>query len=444
MSLPKYETYKPSGIDWIGEVPAHWEVEPLRRMIAAPLANGIFKKKDEFGAGTPLINVFDIYRNDFVVSFETLDRVACTSSEIAAYQVSPGDLFFVRSSLKADGIAAVAIAGHCSEATVFECHLVRARPNPNLIYSRFASYLLNSTYYRSMMVAKAKITTMTTVDQEAILSIPLLIPRLSEQHAIAAFLDREAARIDALVEEQQRLVELLKEKRQAVIRHAITEGLDPTRNIKKSGFDPDQFLPVDWMERRLSTICAFKSGKAHEPHFNDDGPYVCVTARFVSTDGNARKRCSQNFAPACKGDILMVMSDLPNGRALARAFLVDDETPYAVNQRVCAISVLKGNPRFFFYQLNRHYQLLRHDDGVNQTHLPNEAFTRLLLRVPPLSEQDAIVTFLDEETSKIDTLVGETESAISLLQERRAGVISAAVTGKIDVREVLKDQQRAA
>jgi type I restriction enzyme, S subunit len=180
MSLARYKAYKASGVEWVGEIPKHWNVTPLRRMILGPVANGIFKKKEEFGSGTLLINVFDVYRDDFVVNYGTLGRVACTSEEAATYQALPGDLFFVRSSLKAEGIAAVAIAGSCSEPAVFECHLVRARPNPTALYPRFVSYLLNSTYYRSMMVAKAKITTMTTVDQEAILSIPLLIPPLSE------------------------------------------------------------------------------------------------------------------------------------------------------------------------------------------------------------------------------------------------------------------------
>jgi type I restriction enzyme, S subunit len=235
MSLPDYGSYKPSGVDWVGDIPEHWKIQPLRRAISTPIANGIFKKKDQFGSGTLLINVYNIYRQDFVVNIRTLDRVTCTLPEIAAYQVMPGDLFFVRSSLKADGIAAVAMVGPAGEAVVFECHLVKVRPETSVLHSRYASYLLNSQYCRSIMVAKAKITTMTTVDQEAILSVPLVVPPVSEQSSIAAFLNYETAKIDGLVEEQQRLIELLKEKREAVIFHAVTTGLDPNAPMTQSG-----------------------------------------------------------------------------------------------------------------------------------------------------------------------------------------------------------------
>ena len=281
-----------------------------------------------------------------------------------------------------------------------------------------------------------------SVSQVGVVALPL--PPPEEQRAIAAFLGRETGKIDALMEEQRRLIELLKEKRQAVISHAVTKGLKASAPMEDSVIHPGDPLPEGWTTGRLSTVCKFRSGKAHEQVIDEDGPFVCVTARFVSTQGVARKYCTQNFSAARKGDILMVMSDLPNGRALARAFFVIDDTPYAVNQRVCVISAIEGNPRFFFYQLNRNEQLLRHDDGVNQTHLPNEAFTKLQLHLPPLSEQDAIVAFLDAETSKIDTLVDEAETGITLLQERRAALISAAVTGKIDVREFANHEAVAA
>ena len=221
---------KDSGVEWLGEVPEHWQVKPIRRVLSSPLSNGIFKKKEEFGEGALLINVFDIYRQDFKVDFDSLDRVKCDPSEIVNYEVFANDLFFVRSSLKQEGIAVVAIAGNCSEPVVYECHLIRARPNRQVLNGHFGSYVLNSVVYRSKMVAKAKITTMTTIDQEAILSTELPLPSIVEQSAIAAFLDRETARIDALVEKTGKSIELLKERRSALITAAVTGKID-VRNI---------------------------------------------------------------------------------------------------------------------------------------------------------------------------------------------------------------------
>jgi type I restriction enzyme, S subunit len=217
---------KESNVEWLGEVPEHWEISRLRRVISAPLGNGIFKKKDEFGRGTPLINVFDIYTNDFKVRLGTLDRVECTTSEIATYCVQPGDLFFVRSSLKLEGIAAVAVADNWPEAVVFECHLVRVRPVAAVLHPRYASYLLNSDFFRAILISKAKTTTMTTVDQDAISSTHMLIPPPLEQSTIASFLDRETAKIDALVTEVEAAIALLQERRIALISAVVTGKID--------------------------------------------------------------------------------------------------------------------------------------------------------------------------------------------------------------------------
>ena len=217
---------KDSGIEWLGEVPEHWEITRLRRVISSPLVNGIFKKKEEFGEGTLLVNVSDIYQNDFQIKFSDLDRVRCDTNEMNSYQVLPGDLFFVRSSLKQEGIAVVAVASDYMEPAVFECHLIRARPNRRLLNARYGSYLFNSAMYRFEMIAKSKTTTMTTIDQEAILSVLIPTPPINEQKAIATFLDCEIAKTDVLTEESQRGITLLQERRTALISAAVTGKID--------------------------------------------------------------------------------------------------------------------------------------------------------------------------------------------------------------------------
>ncbi len=217
---------KDSGIECLGKVPEHWEVCALRRLLSVPLANGIFKKKDDFGDGVLLVNVFDVYQNDFKIKFEQLDRVKCSPDEAITYQVLPEDLFFVRSSLKQEGIAAVVVASISAEEVVFECHLIRARPKQSTVNSRYCSYLLNSPIYRAKMIAKAKITTMTTIDQETILSTILPQPPKEEQQTIAAFLDRETAKLDTLTAEARTAITLLQERRSALISAAVTGKID--------------------------------------------------------------------------------------------------------------------------------------------------------------------------------------------------------------------------
>ncbi|MCO7546404.1 MULTISPECIES: restriction endonuclease subunit S [Stutzerimonas] len=217
---------KDSGVEWLGEVPAHWDVKALRRVLKESLSNGVFKKKEDFGRGVLLVNVFDVYRPNFQVNYSSLDRVDCNAAEISSYSVLPGDLFFVRSSLKYEGIAVVAVAGECSEPVVYECHLICARPDPAVFNGRYGSYLFNSSNYRAAMISKSKLTTMTTIDQEAISSTLIPTPPLSEQAEISVFLDREINKVDQLIGEAYSVCELLKERRSALISAAVTGKID--------------------------------------------------------------------------------------------------------------------------------------------------------------------------------------------------------------------------
>lgn len=216
-------------------------------------------------------------------------------------------------------------------------------------------------------------------------------------------------------------------------------SLRPYQQLKPSGIEYLDAIPNDWPLKRLGDLVAFAQGKAHEPYIDDDGDYICVNSRFVSTSGKTIKTCSVNLTPASLNDILMVMSDLPNGRALARAYYVDDHGKYAVNQRVCRISAEKALPRFLFYLLDRHPGLMQNDDGVHQTHLSNADFQKLKLYLPSVSEQTQIARFLDHETARIDALIEEQQRLIELLKEKRQAVISHTVTKGLDPTVPMKD-----
>lgn len=170
-------------------------------------------------------------------------------------------------------------------------------------------------------------------------------------------------------------------------------------------------VPADWQVRLLPEVLKFRSGKAHEQHISEFGRYVCVNSKFISTDGAVRKHSTSNFCPAKKGDVLMVMSDLPNGRALAKAYLVKADDTYAVNQRICALSAYRDSPEYLFYVLNRNPYFLKFDDGVSQTHLLNPIFEKCPLPLPPtvqeqrdiaaaLSDADALLAALDRLIAK--------------------------------------------
>ena len=168
----------------------------------------------------------------------------------------------------------------------------------------------------------------------------------------------------------------------------------------------------EWEEKPLIAVADYENGKAYEPHIIEGGRYIVVNSRFISTDGAIKKYSNEPICIAKRGDILMVLSDLPNGRALAKSYYVDADNLYAVNQRVCRLTPHSANGKFLCFLLDRHPNLLVFDDGKNQTHLKKNSVLQCLLKLPlSFDEQQRIadcLSSLDEriaaETSKLDTL----------------------------------------
>jgi type I restriction enzyme S subunit len=187
-------------------------------------------------------------------------------------------------------------------------------------------------------------------------------------------------------------------------------------------------IPEDWEVKLLPEVTHFRGGKAHEQHISDAGPYVCVNSKFISSEGKVRKYATANFCSAKKGDVLMVMSDLPNGKALAKAFLADRDNLYAVNQRVCALTAYRNHSSgYLFYALNRNPYFLKFDDGVSQTHLLNNVFRKCPLPLPPtLAEQEAIAGALSDADALIDSL----EQLIAKKRLLKQGAMQDLLTGK--------------
>ena len=186
-------------------------------------------------------------------------------------------------------------------------------------------------------------------------------------------------------------------------------------------------IPEEWEVKLLPDVCRFRGGKAHEQHISEVGPFVCVNSKFISTDGKVRKYSTANFCPAKRNDVLMVMSDLPNGRALAKAYLVEQDDLYAVNQRVCALTAYRDCPAYLFYILNRNPYFLRFDDGVSQTHLLNHVFQKCQLPMPPtVAEQRAIAEALGD----VDALLGALDRLIAKKRDLKQAAMQQLLTGQ--------------
>lgn len=280
-------------------------------------------------------------------------------------------------------------------------------------------------------------------------------PPPSEQAAIAAFLDRETGKIDALVEAQRRLIELLKEKRQAVIAHAVTKGLDPAAPMKESGVEWLGEVPAHWRVTALKRSWAVTDCKHVTAEFVDDGVPLAsireVQSRFV--DLRTAKRTTEAFYFSMieggrrpeAGDLIFSRNATVGEVAEVSALL----PPFAMGQDVCLLRKedVRASSAYLYHVIRSRIvqdQLALAMIGSTFKRVNVEEIRDLVIPTPPPPEQQAIADFVAERAGSVDALIDQAEAAIALLHERRSALISAAVTGKIDVRGLVTEQAEAA
>ncbi len=271
--------------------------------------------------------------------------------------------------------------------------------------------------------------------------ILVIVPPLSEQTRIAEFLDWETAKIDGLVAEQRRLMELLKEKRQAVISHTVTRGLNPKAPLKPSGIEWLGDVPAHWEIRKMSHF--FRAGKGKNGQIltkefcgANPGDYPVYSGQ-TENDGVMGTWDQFEFDFAEKG---VLFSTTVGAKAMHLRQLFGR---FSLSQNCMIIWTTSDRceTRFFYY----HFQpLFQFERSLIPEHMQAsfrvEDLYGYKVAIPPREEQKAIIARLDTETAKLDTLTAEAQRAIDLLQERRTALISAAVTGQIDMRPLAEDK----
>jgi type I restriction enzyme, S subunit len=423
--LRPYAEYRATLQRWLGEIPKHWLVLPNRALFA--------EVKDRNHPDAEMLSVTitrGIVRQKAVL--ERSSKKDSSNLDKSAYKlVQPGDIAYNKMRTWQGAIGASALRGIVSPAYV----VMRLRTEDSV--ARYFHYL-----YRTPQFAKEAerwsygITSdMWSLRPEHFKMIYTPVPPPAEQAAIVRFVEWANGRLERAIRDKRKVIGLLNEQKHSIIHGAVTRGLDPSVPLKPSGVPWLGDIPRHWQVRRMSSLAGFASGKAHEQFFEPTGEHICVTARFVSTGGVLRKPSSRNVCPAVRGDVLMVMSDLPNGRALARTYLVRDEKSYAVNQRVCRLTPHSIEPRFLAYYANRSPHFLRQDDGMNQTHLSNYDFKTLPVALPSRDEQTIIADYIERHSLRIDNSISRLDREIELLREYRTRLIADVVTGKLNVRE---------
>ncbi len=454
MSLPRYPEYKESGVAWLGVVPAHWEVSTLRRVTVdkcdGPFGSGI-KSEHYTDEGVLVVRLQNIRAGRFHYGEPVFLSQSYFESELRGHEVLPGDVLVAGLGDENNllGRACVAPLGLGDALVKADCFRFRLE-SYRVLSSFVAMQLSASAQSDAGMLASG--TTRSRIPLSTMQTRRLALPPLEEQTAIASFLDRETDKIDALVAEQAKLLTLLAEKRQATISHAVTKGLNPDAPMKESGVEWLGKVPAQWRIRPLKQLVSFSSGgtpsKENLDYWNGDVPWASAKDLKVETLHDTEDHITQHalstgaasMLPA--GSVLVVV----RGMILARTFPVTrTAVPMAINQDLKGLQATESlNAGFLTWLLrgSADESLRRLDEAGHGTKaLRMDVWSSMQLPVPPTGEQADIITFLDAETARLDALTAEATRAIALLKERRSALISAAVTGKIDVRNTLPPQE---
>ncbi len=434
-----YPEYKDSGVEWLGEIPAHWRTNKLRYLFTFGKGLTITKEnlQDE---GIPCINYGEIHsKYGFEIS-PKINLLKCVDKkhlkDNSDSLLLKGDIIFADTSEDVDGSGN--FSQLISDDIVFAgYHTIIAKPS-NRKNWRFYAYLLDSKELRSQVRYAVKGVKVFSITQAILRGLSVWLPTDDEQEKIAAFLDHETAKIDNLIEKQQQLIELLKEKRQAVISHAVTKGLHPDVQMKDSGVEWLGKVPQHWSTLRLKYIFRIKKCIAGKIGYD----VLSVTQKGIKIKDitNNEGQLSMDYSKyqrVLPGDFAMNHMDLLTG-------YIDISSFDGVTSPDYRVFFIINNEAFYSYYFlyllqNGYHQKLFFHLGQGSAHLgrwrlPTEAFNEILYPCPILEEQIKIVDFLRMHTTKIDTLIDKQLLQIVLLQERRTALISAAVTGKIDVR----------
>lgn len=435
MSLPRYSEYKDSGVEWLGELPGHWAIRKFRHS---------FQESSEKIDGDvigPMLSVSG-YRGIEIKDYDDENRRR-TDEELQGYRiVRPGQLVVNTMWLNYAGLGVSSHEGHVSPA--YRAYSISENLEPRFVHHMMRSGEFVKGYTKFLTGIRPNSLQMS---REDLMEFRLAEPPLEEQKSIANFLDRETAKIDALIAEQETLLALLAEKRQATISHAVTRGLDPNVPMKDLGIAWLGEVPAHWNVRPLKAIVStpITDGPHETPEFLEEGvPFVSAEAvgggvinfekvrAYISHEDDARY--SQKYKPQLH-DIYMVKSGATTGVTA----IVEGRTDFNIWSPLAAIrcDAQVADPFFVLnYLRSKNFQeavALNWSFGTQQN-IGMGVLGDLAVALPPLGEQREIACHLRSQLDVFPRMREAAETAATLLRERRNALITAAVTGKIDVR----------
>jgi type I restriction enzyme S subunit len=439
VSFPAYPAYRDSGIDWLGEVPADWRIQKFRFTFRES------SEKIESEVVGPMLSVSG-YRGIEVKEYGDENQRRAEEDLIGYRIVRPGQLVVNTMWLNYAGLGVSSHEGHVSPAyRAYWFADQNAEP-------RFTHYLLRSSIYvqgytQLLTGIRPNSLQMSRAD---LMDFPVLLPPVSVQTVIAAFLDRETAKIDELIEEQRRLIALLKEKRQVVICHAVTKGLDPHALMKGSGIEWLGEVPAHWDIKPLKQLAARDTSITYGivqagPDIPDGVPYIRtsdMSGDQLPVEGYMRTspEIDQAYARSrvSAGDLVIAIRATVGKPLIVPLFLEGANLTQGTAKFSPSVNISARFAQLVLGSVGASSEFDRISKGATFKEITLEMLRNFRVPVPPLDEQEVLTSTIDSQLRTFRELIDAAEESERLLTERRAALISAAVTGKIDVRKSAK------
>ena len=428
MEFKQYPSYKPSGVEWLGDVPEHWEV--LRFRDIASLSKGLSITKENLqDEGIPCVNYGEIHSKYGFEVNPSKHPLKCVSVEYKKSNpqalLAYGDFVFADTSEDLEGSGNFTYLSYHA-LTFAGYHTVIARPKP-YVNVRYLAYFVDSENFRNQIRTQVKGIKVFSITQGILKNIYLYLPDVEIQYQIASFLNTETTRIDNLIAKQEKLIELLEEQRKSIISHAVSKGLNPNAPMKDSGVEWLGDVPEHWEVISIKFLAHCSSGQGINS----------LEVLDIADD--------KNSFPVIGGNGMMGWTSKSNykepvlsigrvGALCGNVHLINYPSWISDNSLILKVYSKKVNLEILQYiLLSRNLNNLASKSAqplITGTQVKNEKIT-----LPPPNEQSQILQYIIQNQSRINNLIAKQKTLIEKLKEYRASIISHAVTGKIDVRE---------
>jgi type I restriction enzyme, S subunit len=444
--LKPYSAYKDSGVPWLKELPAHWEVHRQRNVIRMLVSN-IDKHTVEGELPVRLCNYVDVYKNERITAVIPFMRASASVEEVERFRLLAGDVIITKDSESWTDIGVPALVEYSADDLVCGYHLAILRPREAMIKGRYLLRALQSQGVAAQYHVAANGVTRYGLSHDAIKNILLPLPPLPEQSTIVRYLDYIDRRIRRCISNKRRLIALLNEQKQAIIHRAVTRGLDPNARMKRSGVEWFRDVPEHWDIVRIKHVARMESG--HTPsrsdplHWLDDNDipwvslndtrqldrvdYISDTALHINALG--LQNSSARLLPA---GVVVFTRDAAVGKAAITT------RPMAVSQHliawVCGPRILNRYLLRVFYAMKG--ELSRFTFGATIATIGMDDVRKLVTPVPPLDEQLTIATYLEHRCGIIDKTMETVKQELKAINDYRIRLIADVITGKVDVRKV--------